>query len=103
MIAALGLSAQSWWTAQVLERYEDGMGQYLFRVGEDYLDGMESKHMSRYFNHAQHGNLNFTVDVENSRVDFYAMNNIEKGDELTFDCAPMPLRCPAPWTRRMRD
>jgi len=79
------------------------MGQYLFRVGEDYLDGMQSKHISRYFNHAQHGSLNFTVDVEYSRVDFYAMNDIEKGDELTFDCTPTPLRCPAPWTRRMRD
>ena len=51
-----------------------------------YLDAMDSTHFSRYFNHDQFGNLNFSVDVEAQRIDFFTSRQVHIGDELTFDC-----------------
>ena len=50
---------------QTTQRYVDEDPEYLFQITPDlYLDAMDSTHTSRFFNHHQSGNLNFTVDVE---------------------------------------
>ena len=68
------------------QRYTDTDPEYLFQITPDlYLDAMDSTHFSHYFNHHQNGTLNFTVDVENQRVDFYLAEDVAAGDELTFD------------------
>lgn len=60
---------------------------YLFEVRAGrYIDGMRSAHFSRFFNHAEVGSLNFTVDASNDEVAFYAARDVAWGDELTFDC-----------------
>jgi len=78
----------------VRQRYPETFPEYLFEVSEDplewpnqpgYLDAMHSKHFSRYFNHAQIANLNFTMDPERKRIDFYLAANVQVGDELCFD------------------
>ena len=43
--------------------------------------------MSRFFNHAQDGNLNFTVDADSRRIDFYTSRAIHADEEMCFDCA----------------
>ena len=53
------------------------------------LDATNSTHFSRFFNHEEFGNLNFTVNPAERRVDFYASTAIPAGDELTFDYLPM--------------
>jgi hypothetical protein len=50
-----------------------------------YLDAEESTHHSRFFNHAQFANLNFTVDVQRQRVDFWLQRDVRAGDQLMFD------------------
>ena len=71
---------------QTVQRYTDADPEYLFQITPDlYLDAMDSKHLSRFFNHHEHGNLNFTVDKEALRVDFFAARDIAIGDELCFD------------------
>lgn len=71
---------------QTTQRYASEDPEYLFQITPDlYLDAMDSTHFSRYFNHAQHGNLNFTIDVVNKRVDFMLSRDVEKGEQLTFD------------------
>eukprot|EP00965_Chrysotila_dentata_P063098 2090675-Pleurochrysis_carterae.AAC.2 len=71
---------------QSSQRYVEEDPEYLFDVGEGmYLDAQLSNHFSRYFNHAEHGNLKFKIDKVNKRVDFHAACDIAVGDELTFD------------------
>ena len=71
---------------QTVQRYTDSEPEYLFQITPElYLDAMDSTHFSRYFNHAEHGNLNFTVNKTTNRVDFYTARPIEAGEELTFD------------------
>ena len=66
--------------------YDENDPSYLFMINPDlYIDGNSSGHFSRYFNHDQRGNLNFTVDEPNARVDFFAAAPLQVGDELTFD------------------
>ena len=67
-------------------RYVEEEPEYLFMLNETlYLDAQESGHFSRFFNHEEHGNLDFEVDDVTRRVDFYAARAIEPGEELTFD------------------
>ena len=59
---------------------------YLFYVNDTYsLDAQNSTHFSRYFNHAEHGNLVSSTDEDELRVDFYAARDIAADEELTFD------------------
>ena len=67
-------------------KYADKDPQYLFQLTPDlYLDAVDSSHHSRFFNHAQFANLNFTVDVQRQRVDFWLQRDVRAGDQLTFD------------------
>jgi hypothetical protein len=95
---AAGAAAAGTWVCQYLgtpvtlldtaKRYVDSEPEYLFQITPDlYLDAMDSEHVSRYFNHAQHGNLNFTVNKALNRVDFYLAHDVVAGEELCFDCA----------------
>ena len=62
------------------------IGDYLFRVDDTFsIDAQNSTHFSRYFNHAEHGNLEVDVDSENTRVNFFAARDIAAGEELCFD------------------
>ena len=66
--------------------YSDADPEYLFKLTPElYIDGNTSTHFTRYFNHDQNGNLNFTVSAEERRVDFFAAAPIAPGDELCFD------------------
>lgn len=68
------------------ERYAVDDPEYLFHLGADlYLDANASTHASRYFNHDEHGTLNFTVSYDEQRVEFFAARAIAPGEELTFD------------------
>ena len=75
--------------SEVGRAYDGEAPEYLFKITDDngglYIDGNSSGHFSRYFNHDQRANLNFTVDEELRRIDFYAASAIAVGDELTFD------------------
>ena len=71
---------------QSTQLYDETDPEYLFQITPDlYLDANLSTHNSRYFNHHEHGNLNFTVDKATSLVNFYASRDIKKGEELCFD------------------
>jgi len=66
--------------------YHETDPEYLFQITPDvYIDGNLSKHFTRFFNHDQRGNLNFTVSVDPPRVDFFAAAAIAPGSELCFD------------------
>ena len=50
---------------------------YLFHVNDTYsIDAQNSTHFSRYFNHAEHGNLEVEVDEEARRIEFRAARAI---------------------------
>ncbi len=67
-------------------KYTEEDPAYLFQITPDlYLDAQDSTHHSRFFNHAQHGNLNFTVDVERQRIDFWLKRDVRAGEQLMFD------------------
>jgi hypothetical protein len=68
------------------KRYSESEPEYLFQLTPElYLDAMDSRHFSRFFNHHQNGTLDFTVDAAARRVDFFAAREIELGEELSFD------------------
>ena len=57
---------------------------YLFHVNDTYsIDAQNSTHFSRYFNHAEHGNLVSSTDEDELRVDFYAARDIAADEELS--------------------
>ena len=74
---------------QRLLRYKTEPGDYVYKISDDlFVDGQNSTHFSRYFNHAEHrvfSNLDVTVDEDLERIDFFALRDIEAGEELTFD------------------
>lgn len=71
------------------ERYTDEDPVYLFELTPElYLDAMDSTHFSRYFNHDEKFNLNFTVLPGERRIDFFASRAVLAGEELTFDYGP---------------
>lgn len=72
----------------IKERYEDpSAAAYLLELNDDLcLDAQNSSHFSRYFNHAEFGNLETRFsDVDPHRIDFFASRDIDAGEELTFD------------------
>lgn len=94
--AAESISAGSWVgpyigeilsKQQVNERYGSGLNaDYLFKLDDELcIDAQNSTHFSRFFNHAQYGNLDVVVDDEEQTIVFFAERDIEAGEELTFD------------------
>ena len=77
-----------------LSETDSSLLDYMFKIvdsatdggeGACFLDARESRHFSRYFNHAEEGNLEFEVYPEEQRVEFFACRDIAAGEELTFD------------------
>ena len=64
----------------------DSSSEYVLELAPGlYIDADNSTHFSRFFNHAEHGNLAVTVNVAEQRADFFASRRIEVGEEITFD------------------
>ena len=58
---------------ETTQRYQGVDPEYLFQLNPDlYLDAMDSKHFSRFFNHDQKGNLNFTVSARSGMLECLA-------------------------------
>ena len=77
-----------------LSQKDASLLDYIFKIvdpatdegeGAVFLDARESRHFSRYFNHAEDGNLEFEIYPEERRVEFFASRSIAVGDELNFD------------------
>ena len=71
-------------------RYPDRrQASYLFELTEELcIDAQESTHFSRFFNHAEHGNLEVRFDVDARTIKFFALRSIHAGEEMTFDYGP---------------
>ena len=80
------------------QRYRDddsalapGRGDYLFRIDDDLcMDAQESTHHSRFFNHAEHGNLDVNVSVVERRIDFWALRDVAAGEEVRRPTSWLP-------------
>ena len=83
---------------EVQARYDSTAGgDYLFEVRKPsadrdglYLDAERGAHASRFINHAEHGNLvpsptSAAPDGGAEGIDFYALREINIGEELSFD------------------
>jgi hypothetical protein len=79
--------------SEVATRYGEGKGgPYLFDVGGgEFIDGMNTRHFSRFINHAERGNLDPRTDGGNVR--FFATRRIKAGDELCFDYGQKYWEC----------
>ena len=73
---------------ETMQRYGEAMQcDYLFNVDREAdisIDAQNSTHFSRYFNHAEFGNLFVEIDQAAVCVDFYAARDIDEGEELTL-------------------
>ena len=68
-------------------RYNGAPADYIFGIDNEFsIDAQNSTHFTRFFNHAQGGNLETRVDTDNRRIDFVAARDISVGEEMTFDC-----------------
>lgn len=71
-------------TDEELERrYQNGSpGLYVFNIDKDFsIDAQNSTHFSRYFNHAEHGNMDADGPESEQRVDFITNRDVAKGEE----------------------
>ncbi|PID51790.1 MAG: hypothetical protein CR972_05315 [Candidatus Moraniibacteriota bacterium] len=60
-------------------------GRYLFTLNDDVvLDGKGREHTARYINHSCDPNMEAVIE-DDAHIMFYAIKNITKGEELTFD------------------
>lgn len=58
--------------------------RYLFHVDEEWtIDGSPRTNLARYINHGCDPNCE--VEVDDGRLMIYAVKNIKKGEELSFD------------------
>lgn len=63
---------------------EAGGSRYLFVVDDEWtLDGPVPENIAGYINHACMPNCE--ARIENGRIHFYALRDIESGEELTID------------------
>lgn len=59
-------------------------GKYLFEIDDKYtIDGFDRSNLARYINHSCKPNCE--VEIENGKINIYALKNINVGDELTYD------------------
>ena len=76
--------------------------KYLFQIDENYtIDGDVETNIARYVNHFC--NPNVEAVVEAGQINFYALRNIERGEEVGFDYGeeyikefiePVGCKCP---------
>jgi uncharacterized protein len=60
-------------------------GRYLFTLNDTtVLDGTGREHTARYINHSCDPNIEAVIEDE-EQIMFYALRDIEKDEELTFD------------------
>lgn len=60
-------------------------GRYLFTLNDKIvLDGTGREHTARYINHSCKPNMEAVIENE-EQIMFYAIKNIRKGEEFTFD------------------
>jgi len=60
-------------------------GRYFFEIDSNWtIDGSTRSNTARYINHSCDPNCEAEID-ENDRIMIYAIKNIEKGEELSFD------------------
>lgn len=58
--------------------------RYLFEIDETYtIDGKQRDNIARYMNHFCDPNVE--AEIEAGQVNFYALRNIEDGEELGYD------------------
>jgi len=63
---------------------EDHPGKYLFEVDDHFtVDGASRDNIARYVNHACKPNTE--VEIDRGEIKIYALKNIEKGEEITYD------------------
>ncbi|PID51833.1 MAG: hypothetical protein CR972_05145 [Candidatus Moraniibacteriota bacterium] len=67
------------------EEADERGGRYLFTLNDTIvLDGTGREHTARYINHSCDPNIEAVIEDE-EHIMFYAIKNIIKGEELTFD------------------
>ncbi len=60
-------------------------GRYLFTLNDKIvLDGSGREHTARYINHSCEPNIEAVIE-DNEQIMFYALRDIKKGEEFTFD------------------
>ncbi len=60
-------------------------GRYLFTLNDKIvLDGTGREHTARYINHSCEPNIEAVIEDE-EQIMFYALRDIKKGEEFTFD------------------
>jgi len=60
-------------------------GRYLFTLNDKIvLDGTGREHTARYINHSCEPNIEAVIEDE-EQIMFYALRNIKKDEEFTFD------------------
>ena len=61
-------------------------GRYLFAVNDNLvIDGTDRKYTARYINHSCEPNAEAEHEVTEDRIYIRALQNIKKGEEITFD------------------
>lgn len=59
-------------------------GKYLFEVDDHFtIDGAMRENIARYINHACRPNTE--VEIEKGEIKIYAIKNIQKGEEISYD------------------
>jgi uncharacterized protein len=70
--------------AEADKRYADAPKFYLFELGNKrYIDGATDDNPLKYINHSCEGNCE--SDQDGDRIFIYALRDIKKGEELTYD------------------
>lgn len=63
---------------------DDRKSRYIFELDKDWaIDGQSFENTARYINHACDPNCE--VIIEDEHINIYAVRDIPKGEELTFD------------------
>ena len=58
--------------------------RYLFEIDDDYtIDGATRENVARYMNHLCDPNVE--AEIESGQIKFYALRDIEPGEELGYD------------------
>ena len=85
------------WYAALPESDPRFAKEYVFEIDVEWcIDAQNASHFSRYLNHAEDGTLQFEIDAEAKRVDFYAARDVGPDEELTFDYGPLYWRNRSP-------